>query len=121
MSTRNFLFLGGLARSGTSSLWRVFAPSPEAVIGLERYVVLARRPAEFLPELFEEARFFDLRPGDTFYPSLDGPPFGAAKLGARLSGGKGDWRQDPLAASLVPDDPGEIPGRENHLDRSQHL
>jgi hypothetical protein len=66
-----YLFVTGCPRSGTTALAELVAAHPNVMIGIERYGLrFARR--EFLDRsLFERERFFDLRPGDTFYPDLD--------------------------------------------------
>jgi hypothetical protein len=66
---RQFVFVCGIARSGTSALTRLLNSHPSVCIGMERYKYLwrdkRRRERDFTPELFEEERFFDFRASDT--------------------------------------------------------
>ena len=71
---RRFLFIAGCPRSGTTALWRLLIAHPRICIGNERYSNLYWKP-EFGPELFEPERFWDLRPGDTWYDDLDWPDY----------------------------------------------
>jgi hypothetical protein len=68
---KNFLFICGCARSGTTALWRLMVSHPKIVLGVERYVLLGNQKWRSLtPELFEKEKFFDLQPKETFYKSL---------------------------------------------------
>lgn len=69
--TPRYLFVCGTARSGTSAMWRLLIDDPRIAMGLERYVLRVGKDG-LSPELFEERRFFDLQPGDTFYEDLEG-------------------------------------------------
>jgi hypothetical protein len=63
-----YCFVFGCPRSGTTAVARLLQAHPRIVMGMERYkLLLSRRRdrAAFGPALFEEARFFDFRPGDT--------------------------------------------------------
>ena len=66
---RNYFFICGCARSGTTALWRLVSAHQEVAVGVERYLRMAR-PNKFLlsEDLFEESRFFDLH--DTNSKSL---------------------------------------------------
>lgn len=72
MKSKNFLFVTGCARSGTSALAELIGNHPKIVMGMERYGAFydAER-LELGPEHFEEERFFDARPGDTFYEDFN--------------------------------------------------
>lgn len=67
---REYLFLCGCARSGTSVLQRVLAGHAEIALGMERYIRRFRQTGRLSPDLFEKTRFFDVREGDTFYQDL---------------------------------------------------
>jgi hypothetical protein len=62
-----YCFVTGCPRSGTTGLTRLLHAHDNVVIGMERYRQLTRTKAlsGFTPALFEPARFFDFRPGDT--------------------------------------------------------
>jgi len=65
---RQFLFVCGVPRSGTTALAKLLNFHPEVAIGIERYKKIALSPAgitEFVPELFSVERFFDFREADT--------------------------------------------------------
>jgi hypothetical protein len=64
------LFVCGCPRSGTTMLHGILSAHPEVAIGLERWntPLLAGR---LRPLHFDEARFFDIRRGETWYDSLD--------------------------------------------------
>lgn len=90
--TRNMLFVAGCPRSGTTALWKLLVSHPAIVLGVERYVLLAYAN-KLSPKLFAKEKFFSLRPGETFYDSLEGfsPYYAQAKLaydGARWIGDK---------------------------------
>jgi hypothetical protein len=63
------LFICGCPRSGTTFLATLLNAHPAVAVGIERY---GNRffTEPLLPALFEEERFFDLQPGDTFYDDL---------------------------------------------------
>ncbi|HEX3864591.1 MAG TPA: sulfotransferase [Stellaceae bacterium] len=69
--SKKYLFVCGCPRSGTTALWRLIAEHPQIVLGVERYAHLAFKKGGINPDLFEKKRFFDLRPGDTFYQTFD--------------------------------------------------
>jgi len=73
-SQTGYLFVAGCPRSGTTALWRLLIAHPQICLGDERYSELYWRP-EFGPGLFAADRFWDLRPGDTFYDDLDRPEY----------------------------------------------
>jgi hypothetical protein len=65
-----YAFICGCPRSGTTFLATLLNSHPAVAIGIERYGT--RFFGEPLtPALFTPERFYDLRPGDTFYDSLD--------------------------------------------------
>lgn len=51
-------------------MWRLLTRDPRIALGLERYAELLQSTG-LHPSLFEKDRFFDLRPGDTFYKDLE--------------------------------------------------
>lgn len=62
----DYLFLAGVARSGTTALRRILGSHPDIAVGMERYKKLwGPRIAELGPELFEPERFFDYSDGLT--------------------------------------------------------
>ena len=68
---KNFLFLCGCARSGTTALWRLIAAHPKIAMGMERFIERCN-PDDFtlVPDLFEKDRFYTLTEGDTHKKSL---------------------------------------------------
>ncbi len=64
------LFVCGCARSGTSALAAALNARPDIVLGLERYISYLATHGSLSPDLFQRERFFDVRPGDTFYDNL---------------------------------------------------
>ena len=64
---KRHLFVCGCPRSGTTALQLLLVSHPRIVLGPERYSTLARRGKGLHPDLFTKRRFFDIRPGDTFY------------------------------------------------------
>jgi len=62
-----YLFAFGCPRSGTTVLGHILNRHPSIALGIERFkhIAMGRRSAEFTPELFEQARFLDIRPDDT--------------------------------------------------------
>jgi hypothetical protein len=82
---KNYFFICGCARSGTTALWRLVSAHPEVAIGIERYIGLAK-PKEFSlsEDLFDESRFFDLHEADTHYKNL-------------FEGGRGKYYQELIS------------------------
>lgn len=70
-AVRRFLFICGCARSGTSALVRLLDAHGDVSIGMERYITRFLTGKGLTPELFDEARFFSIEKGDTFYENLD--------------------------------------------------
>jgi Domain of unknown function (DUF6473)/Sulfotransferase family len=68
---RQFVFICGCARSGTSALVQLLDAHSEISIGMERYITRFLSGNGLSPELFEEERFFSVEEGDTFYDNLD--------------------------------------------------
>lgn len=64
---RKFLFVGGMARSGTSALCELLNRHPALAIGMERYKYSAGSGELFRqgPAAFEREAFFDIRPSQT--------------------------------------------------------
>ena len=77
MTASRFLFVAGIARSGTSALTQLLNAHPSVVLGMERYFNLSKdgRSHELVPELFEPARFLAPTPEETHNHSWgrDGP------------------------------------------------
>jgi len=69
--SKNYIFVCGCPRSGTTAMWSLLTAAEEAVIGVERYGKRVFSRASLTPELFEQTRFFTLQEGDTFYSDLD--------------------------------------------------
>lgn len=63
---KEFLFVVGCPRSGTDVLTRVLSAHPAVTLGIERFNT---RISKHLlhPQDFEPERFFDFKPGDTWY------------------------------------------------------
>ncbi len=62
----DYLFLAGVARSGTTALRRILGNHPDIALGMERYKKLwGPRIEELGPHLFERERFFDYSDGLT--------------------------------------------------------
>lgn len=70
MVSQKRLFITGCPRSGTTVLASLLNDHERVVIGIERYGSLFFRTA-LTDDLFARERFFDVRPGDTFYGDLD--------------------------------------------------
>jgi hypothetical protein len=69
---KQYLFIGGVARSGTSALTEIVGSHPKIVLGMERYNKLFRKQDfSVTPALFEKERFLEMREGDTFYSDFD--------------------------------------------------
>ena len=60
----SYVFIMGVARSGTTSLVTMLNAHPDVCLGNERYTKLAQR-GELTPEHFKHERFFDFRSEDT--------------------------------------------------------
>jgi hypothetical protein len=69
---KDFLFVAGCARSGTSALAQLLSGSKDIVLGMERYGHLVHpRRFTLTSKHFEKDRFFEVLKGDTFYDSFD--------------------------------------------------
>lgn len=69
---KNYLFIGGVGRSGTSSLTELIGAHPQVLLGMERYNKLfAPKNFSITPALFEKERFLNIQPGDTFYTDFE--------------------------------------------------
>ncbi len=69
---KNYLFIGGVGRSGTSSLTEIIGSHPHIILGLERYNKLFRKlDFSINPSHFEKERFLNIQPGDTFYANFN--------------------------------------------------
>ena len=71
---KEFLFVCGCARSGTTALAQFLNWNPSVFLGSERYIGILQREGKITPDLYEPERFFDVRPGDTHYNSLEAFP-----------------------------------------------
>jgi len=95
MATRRYLFISGVARSGTSALTHLLNVHPDIVLGVERYKFLLMRDehrAAVSPALFEPDRFLAWSPEDTSVvprPPADPDAFRAKLAGAAYVGDKG--------------------------------
>lgn len=71
---RNFLFIGGVARSGTSALCEMLNCHPEIALGMERYKNLAATGELFLraESLFVKEKFFHFESCETNVPMVGG-------------------------------------------------
>lgn len=67
---KNFLFVCGCPRSGTTALWRLLSNDQNIRLGVERYGNRFFSRDFLTPDLFEKERFFDNQKGDTFYSDL---------------------------------------------------
>lgn len=69
---KRYLFIGGVGRSGTSSITEIVGSHHRIVLGMERYNKLFRKQ-EFLikPLHFEKERFLNIQPNDTFYSDFN--------------------------------------------------
>lgn len=64
MSDRDFLFVGGCVRSGTTAITRVLNAHPDVLVGEERYLQ-AWGKHKVRPEHFEKDRYLDYQDGDS--------------------------------------------------------
>ena len=55
--TKKFLFVGGISRSGTSTMAELLRAHPAIAMGRECYARLFREGDAFVPALFEKERF----------------------------------------------------------------
>lgn len=67
---RNYLFVCGCPRSGTTALWRILVGDSRIRLGVERYGNRFFSGHFLTPDLFEKERFFNIEKGDTFYSDL---------------------------------------------------
>lgn len=69
---RDYLFISGCGRSGTTALAQLIGSHRSIVMGIERYGKLEREDNFALTEeLFATERFLEIREGDTFYSDFD--------------------------------------------------
>ena len=68
---KQYLFICGTARSGTSALTQLLNRLPDVAIGMERYLSRALEGKPITKSLFKEKRFRKVRKGDTYYQTLD--------------------------------------------------
>ncbi|MCD4697088.1 MAG: sulfotransferase [Bacteroidales bacterium] len=65
---KNYLFIGGCGRSGTSVLTKILGSHHKIVLGNERYNKLMRKKSFSLSKVhFTKERFLTIQDGDTFY------------------------------------------------------
>ena len=69
--SRQYIFICGAARSGTTALWRLVASHKSVALGLERYINRALSHEFLDPSLFDQERFFRVEADDTFYSELN--------------------------------------------------
>ena len=70
-NNQNLLFVCGCPRSGTSAVTDWLVSSEKIAIGLGRYQKFWREHLCFPDDAFNEQRFFDVKPDDTWYKTLD--------------------------------------------------
>ena len=69
---KDFLFISGCPRSGTSALVHLLSGSTSVLLGMERYGHLTNKDNFRLNKgHFEKERFFNVAEGDTFYDDFD--------------------------------------------------
>jgi hypothetical protein len=64
---KKLFFICGCARSGTTALWQLVSAHLEIAVGVERYINLIHPKFSLSEELFDEKRFFDIKPGDSHF------------------------------------------------------
>lgn len=65
---KNYIFISGCPRTGTTALVKLLNTHPDVIIGMERYKAYAFDPAlvsNLKPSLFTAESFFDMRPDQT--------------------------------------------------------
>ncbi|MCP4458653.1 MAG: sulfotransferase [Cytophagales bacterium] len=62
---KNYLFLCGTPRSGTTALMHLLNTHSQIVLGIERYKFLYSKPKNLTLALFEKKRFFNFKDQDT--------------------------------------------------------
>jgi len=72
MMDQRYLFITGCARSGTTALAKLVGSHNNIIMGIERFGCLVS-PKNFTmtKDHFKFDRFFDVKPGDTFYNNFD--------------------------------------------------
>lgn len=68
---KNYFFISGCPRSGTSALWRILSSHPSIAIGLERYIDRVLPNFDLDKSHFHKNRFFNLSEGDTHFNDLE--------------------------------------------------
>lgn len=68
---RDFLFISGCPRSGTTALAHLIGAHSKVVMSLERYSNKIVNRFDLTKDLFEPERFVSLQEGDTYYDSFD--------------------------------------------------
>lgn len=63
--TPQFVFVTGIARSGTTAFAELLNSHPQVCLGIERYKFNLLKQNSFTPDLFEAERFFDFKESDT--------------------------------------------------------
>jgi len=66
--SKQYLFICGAPRSGTSALCNLMNLHPNICVGMERYYHKILRDDELDPELFTLPRLLDYQPTDSFWP-----------------------------------------------------
>lgn len=69
---KDYVFISGCPRSGTTAMTHIFNWAPQCFVGFERFASLfARDPAAFTPALFEPERLNTFVDRDCAYPSYE--------------------------------------------------
>ncbi len=69
---KEYLFIGGCARSGTTVLTTIIGSHQKIILGMERYSWLYQpRSFKICPDHFKKDRFIDVRDGDTHYEDFN--------------------------------------------------
>ena len=69
--SKQYLFICGCPRSGTSALCDLVNSHPDICIGMERYYNKILIDGELNPAMFDLPRFLDYQSGDSFHPELN--------------------------------------------------
>jgi len=95
MNQKRSLFVCGCPRSGSSALALWLGKSDGIAIGMERYQTYWRTHLELPTGALSAERFFDIRPGDTWYDSFD-------RFADRYERLRQDWDRARYVGDKVP-------------------